>query len=217
MSEEMNLPESLERLEISPDKSDCCKQDETSGNAIQRHSILASDEPERILEGLSISPCTKGRCSCNKPTDNRNKDLKRLVRTHRRPILRKSKLSQAVLRAPVLRLPGDGGSDLSSPPLATTPEGVRPLTALLPDPSLGSGEEEPGSSSTILPANPEGRRNAGAAQSTCCAVQARLSANAHASTATGSDDTSMDELASYFDLFVHIPKKMSQMAEMMYI
>jgi hypothetical protein len=37
-------------------------------------------------------------------------------------------------------------------------------------------------------------------------------------TASGScDDVTIDELASYFDVFVHIPKKMSHMAEMMYI
>lgn len=57
-------------------------------------------------------------------------------------------------------------------------------------------------------------------QSTCCAVQARLlltDGPPNASNSQTSDDTSMDELASYFDLFVHIPKKMSQMAEMMYI
>lgn len=30
------------------------------------------------------------------------------------------------------------------------------------------------------------------------------------------DDTSMSELASYFDVYCHIPKKMSHMAEMMY-
>ena len=30
------------------------------------------------------------------------------------------------------------------------------------------------------------------------------------------DDTSVDDLAGYFDDFVHIPKKMSSMAEMMY-
>lgn len=41
-----------------------------------------------------------------------------------------------------------------------------------------------------------------------CSVQARM---------TTPDDTNIDELASYFDLFVHIPKKMSHMAEMMYI
>lgn len=44
-----------------------------------------------------------------------------------------------------------------------------------------------------------------------CSQQARM-------TATGScDDVTIDELASYFDVFVHIPKKMSHMAEMMYI
>lgn len=43
-----------------------------------------------------------------------------------------------------------------------------------------------------------------------CSQQARMSA-------TGScDDVTIDELASYFDVFVHIPKKMSHMAEMMY-
>lgn len=41
-----------------------------------------------------------------------------------------------------------------------------------------------------------------------CSLQARM---------TTPDDTNIDELASYFDLFVHIPKKMSHMAEMMYI
>lgn len=41
-----------------------------------------------------------------------------------------------------------------------------------------------------------------------CAVQARN---------PSPDDTNIEELASYFDLFVHIPKKMSVMAEMMYI
>lgn len=34
---------------------------------------------------------------------------------------------------------------------------------------------------------------------------------------TGGDDVTIDELASYFETFVHIPKKMSSMAEMMYI
>lgn len=44
-----------------------------------------------------------------------------------------------------------------------------------------------------------------------CSQQARM-------TVSGScDDVTIDELASYFDVFVHIPKKMSHMAEMMYI
>ncbi|XP_063977747.1 uncharacterized protein LOC135162808 isoform X2 [Diachasmimorpha longicaudata] len=41
-----------------------------------------------------------------------------------------------------------------------------------------------------------------------CSVQARISPPC---------DVTIDELASYFEEFVHIPKKMSHMAEMMYI
>lgn len=48
--------------------------------------------------------------------------------------------------------------------------------------------------------------------STSCSQQAGNSAAAAAC-----DDVTIDELASYFDTFVHIPKKMSSMAEMMYI
>lgn len=45
-----------------------------------------------------------------------------------------------------------------------------------------------------------------AAPNTSCSIQARACY----------DDTSMSELASYFDVYCHIPKKMSHMAEMMY-
>jgi hypothetical protein len=44
-----------------------------------------------------------------------------------------------------------------------------------------------------------------------CSQQARMTAS------SSCDDVTIDELASYFDVFVHIPKKMSHMAEMMYI
>nr|CAH7732611.1 unnamed protein product [Callosobruchus chinensis] len=43
-----------------------------------------------------------------------------------------------------------------------------------------------------------------------CSHQARLNINPPC-------DVTIDELASYFETFVHIPKKMSSMAEMMYI
>lgn len=46
-----------------------------------------------------------------------------------------------------------------------------------------------------------------------CSIQARM----ESSVPVDCDETSIEELASYFDLFVHIPKKMSSMAEMMYI
>lgn len=52
-------------------------------------------------------------------------------------------------------------------------------------------------------------------QSTTCSQQARMVGTSHVS--SGTDDVTIDELASYFDLFVHIPRKMSHMAENMYI
>lgn len=51
--------------------------------------------------------------------------------------------------------------------------------------------------------------------STSCSQQARM--NVNNITGTTSCDITIDELASYFETFVHIPKKMSTMAEMMYI
>ncbi|XP_073824554.1 uncharacterized protein [Musca autumnalis] len=48
---------------------------------------------------------------------------------------------------------------------------------------------------------------------TSCSQQAA----GNTATTTSSDDVTIDELACYFDTFVHIPKKMSTMAEMMYI
>lgn len=47
---------------------------------------------------------------------------------------------------------------------------------------------------------------------TSCSTQARINVNNIVEC-----DISIDELASYFENFVHIPKKMSSMAEMMYI
>ncbi|XP_071451089.1 uncharacterized protein [Hetaerina americana] len=49
-----------------------------------------------------------------------------------------------------------------------------------------------------------------ASSSTSCSQQARMSPSAPLT------DITINELAGYFDTFVHIPKKMSQMAEMMY-
>lgn len=53
--------------------------------------------------------------------------------------------------------------------------------------------------------------------STSCSQQAGNGAAGIANSSGTSDDVTIDELASYFDTFVHIPKKMSTMAEMMYI
>lgn len=67
-----------------------------------------------------------------------------------------------------------------------------------PGPGGGTSSPSDTASSSAQPSN-----------SNTCSVQARIS--------PPSCDVTIDELASYFEEFVHIPKKMSHMAEMMYI
>lgn len=59
------------------------------------------------------------------------------------------------------------------------------------------------------PMNVSTSSNSSSASSSSCSQQARMN--------TTNCDVTIDELASYFETFVHIPKKMSSMAEMMYI
>ena len=49
-----------------------------------------------------------------------------------------------------------------------------------------------------------------------CGEQFRNGANVKVSYSLNMDDTTPEELAAYFDQLLHIPKPMSQMAEMMY-
>lgn len=63
------------------------------------------------------------------------------------------------------------------------------------------------STALSLPSTSESESETAQRPQASCSIQARMTP----------DDTNIDELASYFDLFVHIPKKMSHMAEMMYI
>lgn len=81
-----------------------------------------------------------------------------------------------------------------------------------PGPGGGSGTNGGNNSSSL---NSEGQQSLSSStgQSTStntCSIQARISP-------PSSCDVTIDELASYFEEFVHIPKKMSHMAEMMYI
>ncbi|KAK9502966.1 hypothetical protein O3M35_011639 [Rhynocoris fuscipes] len=120
-SEDLNLPASLERLEInSESRVENSKIDENPFSF--RVSSPLGDAPECSLETLSLNAvCPKGSCLCNKKKDgsgriiNNNNNgtsssLKSIVH-HRRPILRRSKLNREVLRAPILRL---GGSESNS-------------------------------------------------------------------------------------------------------
>ncbi|XP_053957482.1 uncharacterized protein LOC128862778 [Anastrepha ludens] len=91
----------------------------------------------------------------------------------------------------------------------------------MPPRSLFSSKERKSfGQSGIQPCSPE--RNTGTSArstaSTSCSQQASNSVVAVGNNGSSSgDDVTIDELASYFDTFVHIPKKMSTMAEMMYI
>lgn len=67
-----------------------------------------------------------------------------------------------------------------------------------------SSTESPNASSNNNSNNSNNNNNSS------CSQQARMSASPPC-------DVTIDELASYFETFVHIPKKMSSMAEMMYI
>lgn len=83
-----------------------------------------------------------------------------------------------------------------------------------PCPSTSSGciGAEPGAIAAGNDANPMNvstSSNGSSASSSSCSQQARMN--------TSNCDVTIDELASYFETFVHIPKKMSSMAEMMYI
>ncbi|RZF39389.1 hypothetical protein LSTR_LSTR000910 [Laodelphax striatellus] len=260
MSEQtLNLPASLERLEIGPKRTDAkCKRNSADFKRRQEDDL----DPESVLESLSLSgaECTSETCHCNKrrhPEDNV------LRKTFKRPVLQRSRLgnSRKVLRDPVLRLvdsaaAGGKASSATAPKIGMASAVERPMAKrgidlgksggkVLGSSSSASSEEQTdfrclvsGNSaafdesdefsrpsylsmrasaqpSRLPPSQGASVRSASSSsaapqpQTPSCSVQARQSMNC--------DDTNIDELASYFDLFVHIPKKMSHMAEMMYI
>uniref|UniRef100_A0A8D8T1Y4 Oxidative stress-responsive serine-rich protein 1 n=1 Tax=Cacopsylla melanoneura TaxID=428564 RepID=A0A8D8T1Y4_9HEMI len=106
---------------------------------------------------------------------------------------------------------------LPPPPLIVSPD------TILHNISSISLQEDPTHPSSVCPSTPSSTpllppscdKTSSTAQTSpvtaanstqSCSLQARA----------GYDDTSMSELASYFDVYCHIPKKMSHMAEMMY-
>jgi len=78
-------------------------------------------------------------------------------------------------------------------------------------PGPGGGTEQRTSNSGQSETNgvTVGQQQMSSSSSNTCSVQARISP-------PSSSDVTIGELAGYFEEFVHIPKKMSHMAEMMY-
>ncbi|EAT38691.1 AAEL009441-PA [Aedes aegypti] len=86
------------------------------------------------------------------------------------------------------------------------PFGIGPLVG-----PLGPSTSSTSSSSSTQPPNPQQQQSPSASSpSSSCSTQARLNNVMPC-------DITIDEMASYFETLVHIPKKMSSMAEMMYI
>jgi len=232
MSEDINLPESLERLEISAES----ERTEAPRTLVNPFGAAAVG-PESAFETLSLqAECPKQTCSCNKRSKSHD-SLRRII--GKRPLIRRSKLGRvsAILRAPVLRLKDSKGVSL---PLSLKEQAaklvrppLKPTHSLFPDSRVDFSYVAAAMvdkkltcpstrviSATRSKSDPDLRGAASSSStsssshspSSCCAVQAR-----RAPPSTPCDDMTIDELASYFDLFVHIPKKMSLMAEMMYI
>lgn len=249
-SEDLNLPASLERLEINPEsRLECSKTEENPFSL--GGSCPLKETPECSLETLSLKAiCPKGSCLCNKKKDgvgrsnpnissNVSGNLKSIVH-HRRPIIRRSKLNREVLRAPILKL---GGNETAAEPNSTCKTSAPYKTLDGNKGAASNSRTEPVAiccaqqyllQATAVPTSTIQRPNylsTAATSSHCCALQARSinnnnnnnnnNHNNNINNGSGgnaaTDDTNIDELASYFDLFVHIPKKMSVMAEMMYI
>lgn len=232
MSDDLNLPASLQRLEITPERPDSSNKFEEN-NPFSVIS-LCEDQPECFLENLSLKAiCSKGNCQCNKKKENKEEDevMKKLKRTQRRAVLRRSRLSNTLLRAPVLKLgdikqptnasdkPNNLADNLSSPTESLYTINVLRDDGVEKNSSQGLGKTllrapilrvDPQRNLSHLQSIPRSSAEESTTQRppSMCAVQARNPTP---------DDTNIEELASYFDLFVHIPKKMSVMAEMMYI
>lgn len=233
MADDLNLPASLQRLEITSERPESSSKFEEN-NPFSVLS-LSEDQPECFLENLSLKAiCSKGNCQCNKKKDQKEEDevMRKLKRTQKRAVLRRSRLSNVLLRAPVLKL-GDMkqpnpvlSSDKSKSPSENhSTTGDLQYTNVLRD-DRSEETTNPGATKALLRApvlRVDPQQNLSLIQPitrssteesttqrppSMCAVQARN---------PSPDDTNIEELASYFDLFVHIPKKMSVMAEMMYI
>lgn len=75
----------------------------------------------------------------------------------------------------------------------------------------GSHQQQQQQSQQQSPSNSSSPTASSASSSASCSTQARLNGSSMPC------DITIDEMASYFETLVHIPKKMSSMAEMMYI
>lgn len=208
MAEGKSLQEKLEKLKIDSERSKAVIKKHISGTGIGVRKIrkeLAFNKSALLLEEKNVSPCKCSSCSSigvqlsssGKAPPKEIHDIVKTAPRQRKSILRKSKLkfldtpgtlSRPILKDPTLILPNSYNESAKDKPVESKPSGEKSETQ-------SEGFQDTKQRSRV----PDPVAS--------CSQQARISC----------DDVTMNELASYFDEFVHIPKKMSHMAEMMYI
>ncbi|XP_059614264.1 oxidative stress-responsive serine-rich protein 1 [Phlebotomus argentipes] len=238
--EEQNLPESLEKLEIAlPSRGRRMSDGSLAGNPFFVHGVKTTSGscsegfkiPESgensMAERLFGSKCSH--CATERVSEQRHRlehsiiNRKAFKRHSRKRILREPILKQVTRCMHDRATTGDGPKE---PPESEKSDKCFDLSRLLPDtmfPATGQQvprqlkrrasqsddeSDDPVDSPGIAPNSSCIARVS--ANGSSCSQQARI----HVVAATC--DVTIDELASYFETFVHIPKKMSSMAEMMY-
>lgn len=121
--------------------------------------------------------------------------------------LHKSKNFHILQTATSERTSASDASEIDgSPPTSSEVTAEMAATAAI---AAAASSSSSGNANIATNSNNSGSNNNNNNNSATCSQQARMNSS--------NCDVTIDELASYFETFVHIPKKMSSMAEMMYI
>ncbi|XP_055702774.1 uncharacterized protein LOC129801581 [Phlebotomus papatasi] len=245
LPEDQNLPESLEKLEITmPSQGRRISDGSITSNPffIRPESLTSNSQKVHERQDTNLSERLFGsrcnHCVSERLSGQRNSLEHTIV--NRKPFKRHSR--KRILREPILKqvtkcihdkstlvdgskepatndddkLRSDKCFDLSRllPESLFLPHGLtgRPQDhRYLKRRASQSDEDDIGTEDSLrIPTHHSSCTTKLSSNGSSCSQQARI----HVVAATC--DVTIDELASYFETFVHIPKKMSSMAEMMY-
>ncbi|XP_066992122.1 uncharacterized protein [Anabrus simplex] len=243
MADELLLPATLQKLEIGSHRK-ISSQVLRNPFGGEKSSPV---EETTLWTSLSLTgeECTSASCKCNVRRSGTVQRSRWMAAGHvKKHVLHRSKLnflnpmcSANILKDPVLKLTNFtskkitpfrfGAANSPQCPLTETKESSLPANEArfgqgVASPDFKSLIQMPLSSRVVSETKYESESfrqlrvklaKTRLAGSQSCSQQARMTVGPSSSC----DDVTIDELASYFDLFVHIPKKMSRMAEMMYI
>uniref|UniRef100_A0A1L8DAG6 Oxidative stress-responsive serine-rich protein 1 n=1 Tax=Nyssomyia neivai TaxID=330878 RepID=A0A1L8DAG6_9DIPT len=236
--EDQNLPDSLKKLEIANLNSGR----RVSENPFFVHPDTGASEGTTLSDQLFGSRCN--RCTTECASSSRHKNEIEHTIIHKKPFKRYTR--KQILREPILKKISRCIHERNMPTksLKNTPDTdvdaqkaedkCFDLSRLLPDSMFLAQEKEPTMkldlrqhkrrASSESPSEDDDRQQDTSeltTQSSSCVLRlppnrSSCSQQARIHVVTATCDVTIDELASYFETFVHIPKKMSSMAEMMY-